>query len=31
VYPGRQRYSLGGGVWALPVGDLLAHVNRLTG
>lgn len=31
VYPGRQRYSLGGGVWALPVGDLLAHVNRLPG
>jgi len=29
VFPGRQRYSLGGGVWALPAGDLLARPDRL--
>jgi len=29
VYPGRERYSLGGGVWALPADDCLARPKRL--
>jgi predicted AAA+ superfamily ATPase len=30
VYPGRERYSLGPGVTALPAADLLTHPERLT-